>query len=34
MERGKTMKYDFTLTSEQQVLVEQNLSLVDKAISR
>ena len=28
------MKYDFTLTPEQQVLVEQNLSLVDKTISR
>lgn len=28
------MKYDFTLTSEQQTLVEQNLSLVDKTIAR
>lgn len=28
------MKYDFTLTPEQQTLVEQNLSLVDKTISR
>ena len=28
------MKYDFILTPEQQVLVEQNLSLVDKTISR
>lgn len=28
------MRYDFTLTLEQQVLVEQNLSLVDKTIAR
>lgn len=28
------MKYDFTLTPEQQALAEQNLSLVDKVIAR
>ena len=28
------MNYDFILTQEQQLLVEQNLSLVDRAISR
>lgn len=28
------MKYDFTLTPKQQTLAEQNLSLVDKVISR
>lgn len=28
------MKYDYTLTCEQQALVERNLSVVDKAISR
>lgn len=32
-EEGDTVKLDFTLTMEQQTLVEANLSVIDKAIS-
>lgn len=32
-EEGDTVKLDFTLTTEQQALVEANLSVIDKAIN-